>query len=222
MNPFRHVITKPWEKKGVIGGLRHRGAFDTPPARVGLVFFLFVATVLFFLFSVAYNVRMTLPDWQPLAAPGQLWLNTGLLVVSSALFQWARNIVRRDITQDVQPHAQAAQAQLAQAHPRNLMMAFVGAGLFAFLFIAGQLMVWDGLYGAGYSMASNPANSFFYLLTGVHGAHLLGGLWVWSKSLIRLLSGGEVKDVRLSIELCTLYWHFLLVVWLVMFALLAN
>ena len=55
-----------------------------------------------------------------------------------------------------------------------------------------------------------------------HALHLLGGLWVWSKSLIRLLSLAEPQDVRLSIELCTLYWHFLLIVWLVMFAILSN
>ena len=59
-------------------------------------------------------------------------------------------------------------------------------------------------------------------MTGLHAIHLLGGLWVWSKSSIRLLSGGEPKDIKLSIELCTLYWHFLLIVWLVLFALLSN
>ena len=102
------------------------------------------------------------------------------------------------------------------------MVALVGAGVFAALFIAGQLVVWNGLQSAGYFVASNPANSFFYLLTGLHALHLLGGLWVWSKSLIRLLSVGEPQDLRLSIELCTLYWHFLLIVWLVMFAILSN
>ncbi len=146
---------------------------------------------------------MELPDWTPLSDPAQLWLNTGLLVVSSILFQWARNLVTND--QD-----------------KHLMVALVGAGVFAALFIAGQLVVWNGLQSAGYFVASNPANSFFYLLTGLHALHLLGGLWVWSKSLIRLLSVGEPQDLRLSIELCTLYWHFLLIVWLVMFAILSN
>jgi cytochrome c oxidase subunit 3 len=71
-------------------------------------------------------------------------------------------------------------------------------------------------------MTANPANAFYYLMTGLHGLHLLGGLWVWSKSSIRLLSGGEPKDIKLSVELCTLYWHFLLLVWLVLFGILAN
>ena len=71
-------------------------------------------------------------------------------------------------------------------------------------------------------MSSNPANAFYYLMTGLHALHLLGGLWVWSKSSIKLLSGSEAKDIKLSVELCTVYWHFLLLVWLVLFALLSN
>ena len=60
--------------------------------KVALVFFLVVATVVFSLFTVGYFLRMELPDWTPLEDPAKLWLNTGLLVISSALFQWARNI----------------------------------------------------------------------------------------------------------------------------------
>jgi cytochrome c oxidase subunit 3 len=70
-------------------------------------------------------------------------------------------------------------------------------------------------------MASNPATAFFYLLTGVHGLHLLGGLFVWGKTIVRMAQGGvELIDLRLSVELCTVYWHYLLLVWLVLFTLL--
>jgi len=203
MNLFKSITEKPWETTGVIGGLEPEGAFDAAPERVALVIFLVIASVIFSMLTVSYYVRMELPDWTPLSDPAQLWLNTALLVVSSILFQWARNLVTK-------------------GQDKYLIAALVGAGVFAMLFIAGQLVVWNGLQSAGYFVASNPANSFFYLLTGLHALHLLGGLWVWSKSLIRLLSVGESQDLRLSIELCTLYWHFLLIVWLVMFAILSN
>ena len=72
-------------------------------------------------------------------------------------------------------------------------VAFFGAGAFAILFIVGQLITWDNLQNAGYFLTSNPANSFYYLMTGLHAIHLLGGLWVWSKSSIRLLSGENQK-----------------------------
>ena len=203
MSLFKNVTVKPWERKGVIGGLEPEGAFDSPNEKVALSIFLVVASVVFSLFTVGYILRMELPDWRPLSEPAQLWFNTALLVISSILFQWARNITKGD-------------------GEKNVRIAFYGAGVFAILFIVGQLITWNSLQSAGYFIVSNPANAFYYLMTGLHAIHLLGGLWVWSKSSITLLSGGEPKDIKLSIELCTLYWHFLLIVWLVLFALLSN
>ena len=67
----------------------------------------------------------------------------------------------------------------------------------------------------------NPANAFFYVLTGLHGLHLLGGLVVLGRTGARMSRPGASPDaVRLGIELCTVYWHYLLVVWLVLFGLL--
>tara|TARA_B110000858_G_scaffold89247_1_gene103134 strand:- start:54970 stop:55584 length:615 start_codon:yes stop_codon:yes gene_type:complete len=203
MSLFKQLSEKPWERKGVIGGLNPEGAFESPPERVALGFFLTIASVIFSMFGVSYVIRMSLPDWTPLAEPSQLWLNTALLVISSVLFQWARNTANA-------------------GKQKNLGVTFIGGGVFALLFIAGQMLIWENLQASGFYVASNPANSFYYLLTGLHIAHLLGGLWVWSKSSIRLLSGGKAEDLRLSIELCTLYWHFLLIVWLVIFAVLSN
>lgn len=203
MSLFKQLTEKPWERKGVIGGLNPEGAFESPPERVALGFFLTIASVIFSMFGVSYVIRMSLPDWTPLAEPAQLWVNTGLLIISSVLFQWARSTANA-------------------GKQKNLMTAFIGGGVFALLFIAGQMLIWGDLQDSGFYVASNPANSFYYLLTGLHIAHLLGGLWVWSKSSIRLMSGSKPEDVRLSIELCTLYWHFLLIVWLVIFAVLSN
>lgn len=183
--------------------MRPEVAFDTSSEKVALVWFLVIASVIFSMFTVSYVIRMSLPDWVPLSEPTKLWFNTGLLVVSSILFQWARTIA-------------------SAGEQRHIKTAFIAGGVFAILFIAGQLSAWQDLQASGYYLASNPANSFFYLMTGLHAVHLLGGLWVWSKSSIRLLSGAKSEDLCLSIELCTLYWHFLLIVWLLMFAVLSN
>jgi cytochrome c oxidase subunit 3 len=202
MSFVKSVADKPWERKGIIGGLNPAGAFDVAPEKVALLFFLLVASIVFALLTVSYFVRMGVPDWTPLSDPSQLWLNTALLVISSMLFQWARTSV-------------------SQGKQKNIIAAFVVGGIFAILFIAGQLMAWQTLQNSGFFLASNPANSFFYLLTGLHAVHLLGGLWVWSKSSIKLFTGSELKELSLSIELCTMYWHFLLIVWLIMFGLLS-
>lgn len=203
MSVVKHVTNKPWERKGIIGPLRPVGAFSVPAEKVALAFFLMVVAVIFSLFTVSYFIRMELPDWTPMAEPAQLWFNTGLLVVSSVLFQWSRNMLQRGET-------------------NNLKAGLLGGGIFALAFIGAQLMVWSNLQAQGVTVTSNPADSFFYLLTGLHGVHMLGGLWVWSKSSIKLLSGAEAGEIKLSVELCTVYWHALLLVWLVLFGIMAN
>jgi len=203
MSLVKQVTNKPWERKGIIGPLRPEGAFPVAQEKVALGFFLMVVGVIFSLFTVSYFIRMELPDWTPLAEPGQLWLNTGLLVISSILFQWTRNILKSGET-------------------RNLRTALLGGGLFAIAFVAGPLLVWSSLQAQGITVSSNPADSFFYVLTGLHGAHILGGLWVWSRTTIKLFSGAEPREIKLSVELCTVYWHALLLVWLIVFGIMAN
>jgi cytochrome c oxidase subunit III len=80
-------------------------------------------------------------------------------------------------------------------------------------------VAWRQLQAAGYYATSNPANAFFYVLTGLHGLHLLGGLFVWAGAASRMYQG-RAGTTRLSVELCTVYWHYLLLIWLVLFGLL--
>ena len=197
------INVQPWAEEGAIGQGHAGGPFSVPAAKVGLIVFLTVATSLFSLFISAYFTRMEYSDWSPLPEPGILWVNTGLLVLGSIFFQLARNAAIRSEVTSVK---------------KNL---FIG-GLFTFAFIAGQLWAWQGLYDAGYFLTSNIANAFFYVLTTIHALHILGGLWVWSKTTFKLQNNVEVHKIRMSVELCTIYWHFLLLVWLVLFALLLS
>ena len=90
------------------------------------------------------------------------------------------------------------------------------------MFIAGQLIAWQQLVGSGYFLAANPANAFFYVLTALHGVHLLGGLVAWGRTAQKVWRGSDMQAVRLSVELCAIYWHFLLILWLVLFYLLLS
>ena len=202
MGLFKQITDKPWERTGIIGGLRAEGTFSAPPEKVALVFFLVAASIVFSLFGVSYVIRMELPDWIPVSEPSQLWFNTALLVISSFLFQRAKTLISNG--------------------KKSVTSTFASGGVFAILFIAARMVTWQNLQAQGLFMTSNPANSFYYLLTGLHALHILGGLWVWSKSLLRLLSGAAQEELRLSIELCTVYWHFLLIVWIAVFAVLSN
>ena len=69
-------------------------------------------------------------------------------------------------------------------------------------------------------MAGDPANSFFYMLTAAHGVHLIGGLVAWGRTVAKIRRGESLDRVAISVELCTIYWHFLLLIWLAVFALM--
>jgi len=75
----------------------------------------------------------------------------------------------------------------------------------------------------GYILSGNPASSFFYLITGMHGLHIAGGLLALAVTTVRAWTPGwRTERLRLSVELCAMYWHFLLFVWLGLFVLLAG
>jgi cytochrome c oxidase subunit 3 len=100
--------------------------------------------------------------------------------------------------------------------------ALLAGGVLTFAFLAAQLLAWQQLGDAGYYLTTNPANGFFYLLTAVHGVHVLGGLVAWTRTTSKVMHGAAAASVRLSVELCAIYWHFLLIVWLVLFGLLLS
>ncbi len=201
---FRQTLNvKPWVEGRAIENADGDGALSLPSVKVGLGVFLAVATSLFALAISAYFMRKLGEDWSRLTVPKVLWLNTALLVLSSIAMERTR-----------------VAAQWGQID--GVRTGLVAGGAFSFLFLAGQLWAWQQLNVAGYFAAGNPANAFFYLLTALHGVHLLGGLWVWGRTTVKVWRGVEVGAVRLSVELCTVYWHYLLLVWLVLFALLLS
>jgi len=165
--------------------------------------FLAVVGSLFALFISAYSMRMSMVDWRALPVPKLLWFNTGVLVLSSLALQWAYLAARRN---DLE----------------GIVIGLFGGGVSAVIFLVGQLLAWQQLIVAGYFVASNPANSFFYLITAVHGLHLMGGLVALGRTTSKVWRGAKAAEVQLSVELCAIYWHFLLLVWLVLLGLLTG
>jgi cytochrome c oxidase subunit 3 len=206
----RQLTTRSWEGQGTYDGRDNADLMGIPPERLGLWIFLAVVTSFFALFIAAYGIRMSpqaqdgvlLRDWRPVAEPSILWVNTVLLLLGSLGMQVARRAIDR-------------------GQMRRASIGMLAGGAFAVAFLAGQLVAWRELQAAGYYAAANPANAFFYVLTGLHGLHLLGGLFVLGHTGARMSRPGVSADaVRLSIELCTVYWHYLFIVWLVLFGLL--
>jgi cytochrome c oxidase subunit III len=199
----QRLAAKPWLEQGVAVDLRGERGSSVPAAKIGLGVLLAVIGSLFTLLISAYSMRNSSVDWRELPLPTLLWFNTGVLVVSSGALQWALMAARRD---DID----------------GLIVGLVAGGVSAMTFLAGQLLVWQQLNVAGYFVASNPANSFFYLITAAHGLHLMGGLVALGRTIAKVWRGAPMMQVGLSVELCAIYWHFLLLVWLVLLGLLTG
>tara|TARA_B110000240_G_scaffold74076_1_gene84380 strand:+ start:375 stop:968 length:594 start_codon:yes stop_codon:yes gene_type:complete len=129
-----------------------------------------------------------------------------ILVLASVALELAKRSLRRS----------------DKALTRDLMLV---AGAASVAFLVGQLVFWNALGNMGYFASSNAANAFFYLLTGLHGVHLLGGLVAWVRAIYRLNHDNSEQasaKAGLGVELCATYWHFLLFVWLGLFVLLSS
>ena len=197
----QRLMAKPWLEEGPLDDFPGAGASALSAAKIGLGVFLAVVGSLFSLLITAFTMRMYMGEWNPLPPPKLLWFNTGALVLSSIALHFAQVAVNRR-------RADGVRAGL------------LAGGAFAFVFLAGQLLAWRQLTEAGYFLATNPAVAFFYLLTALHGLHLLGGLAALGRTSDKVRRGLAEDQVRLSVELCAIYWHFLLMLWLLLFGLL--
>ena len=194
--------TQPWVSAPADDAVSG-ASMDTNTKTVALTTFLAVATSVFALFISAYTIRMAEPDWRPVTEPVLLWANTAILILASIAYHWTRNAAVNGMQERLKP-------------------GLAISGALTVVFLLGQLVAWQQMSAAGYHLDSNIANAFFYLLTAVHGLHMLGGLWVWARSTMKVWTGADADSVRLSIELCTVYWHFLLLVWIVLFGMLLS
>lgn len=174
-------------------------------AGVGLWVFMGVATTLFSLFIAAYAMRMDSSDWSPIALPPQLWLSTALLIAGSVLLQRA-----------------AGAAHAVWLHRARMLL--LAGGACALAFLAVQLWAWQALHAAQITAIGNPAGSFFYLLTAMHGLHVAGGLIGWGITVrgMQRIEAAAIDPARAAwrITLCARYWHFLLAVWIALYAVL--
>lgn len=173
------------------------GYRQRPGAAQGTALWVFmgVVTALFSLFLVAYVMRLSANDATAITLPWQLWLSTTWLLAGSAALQRASGLSRR-----------------GRPAQRPLLI----GGACALGFIASQSWAWMALLGAQVSLTGNPAGSFFYLLSLLHGLHVAGGVVAWGLVLRALRHAPATAAWRIA--LCARYWHFLLLLWLGLFS----
>ena len=192
-------------------GSKRRDAFPDPDKRgnryrIGMWVALASIEMMFTSISSAYIVRSGgAKDWFPIALPRVLFVSTALILISSVTLEIARRSLKRSL--------HSAYAKYV------LLTALLGVG-----FLASQVIAWRQLAAQGIYLASHPHSSFFYLLTGAHAVHLLGGLlallFLGLRSRYRVAEPVAVAKRQATADAVTIYWHFMDGLWIYLFLLL--
>lgn len=161
-----------------------------------------VSILMFFmaLASAFLVLHHTSGVWVAVHLPRILWFNTAVLLGSSFTLERAR-------------------LRLSLGNVSGFRKLWVVTTVMGFLFVAGQLVAWRELVAQGVYIASNQASSFFYIFTGAHGVHLLGGVAALLFVLLRNFEKSQIS-ISLAAEITSYYWHFMDGLWIFLFALL--
>lgn len=151
------------------------------------IFAFFIALILVYIFRAHSQ-----DHWEPIALPPILWWSTALIVASSVPFEIGRRVFRR------------GRWRLAT----RLLSATLVMGC---AFIGCQVTAWRELVAQGAYLVGNPHSAFFYVFTGLHAAHLLGGMIGLFVVLLKRIKRRETVDI------VAYYWHFLGALWIALF-----
>jgi cytochrome c oxidase subunit 3 len=161
-----------------------------------------VSILMFFMaLASAFLVRKgASTDWVPVHIPVLMWVNTLILLTSSGTLEMARR-------------------RLAAADVEGFKKKWMFTTILGVLFLLGQIVAWKQLAAQGIYLATNPASSFFYIFTGAHALHLVGGVGALLYVARRNFDRAKVTRA-VAAEVVSYYWHFMDALWLFLLALL--
>ncbi|WP_240676111.1 cytochrome c oxidase subunit 3 [Botryobacter ruber] len=171
------------------------------PLKFALILIIVSIVMMFAAFTSAYIVRRAEGNWLEFELPNILFIDTVIILLSSVSMQWAYFAARNN--------------KLGVL--KTMLLLTFGLGV---AFLAGQFDGWAELVRNNVFFGgteSNPAGSFLYVLTGVHGFHLISGLIFILAVLIASFRYKVHSKNMLRIQLCTIYWHFLGALWLYLY-----
>jgi cytochrome c oxidase subunit III len=195
-------------------------------ARLGLVVGLTGIAMIFISFTSAYVIRQGLPtldprtntllhDWFPVPLPRLLLINTGVLLISSVTMELARRQTARKAA--LVQCVSVAGASVNAKEEISWLALTVVLGL---SFLIGQWMAWRELAASGFYLASSPSSSFVYLLTGMHGVHLFGGVVALLTAGVTSLLRRSADSQLIAVDVTGWYWHFMALLWVYILCLL--
>ena len=184
--------------------------------RIGMLVAFAPIAMVFVAFTSSYIVRQGLgEDWRAMELPQILWINTLILVASSFTLELARRGLARQAALAEVPSIPGVAPVQDSSAPWLPITLVLGLG-----FLAGQWMAWSQLARQGVFISSNPSNSFFYLLTGAHAIHLVGGVLALAYATATAVLSQAWERRRMVVDVTSWYWHFMAVLWIYIFALL--
>jgi cytochrome c oxidase subunit 3 len=173
--------------------------------RLGIKVLILALSMLFAASIVGYMViRLRAPAWPPPGVPrlpGTLWISTLIIVISSVTMQTAVRAAR-------------------EGRRLALRVAMLLTTLLGVAFLISQTLNWFALAAANLTARTNLYGFTFFMLTGLHAAHVFGGVIPLVVVSAGAWRGRYSAAFHPGVEYCALYWHFLAVVWVVLFALL--
>ena len=176
-------------------------SFPISKGQIGVWILLTAIIMLFAGLTSAYIVLRAVPTWQNIELPSLLWPNTLVLLLSSLAIDISRRAVRRN---DIQS-----------------MKRWLALGaLLGLAFLAGQLAAWRQLVNAGVYVPSTLQSGFFYILSGLHGIHLFGGVVALGFVMVKAVRHQLTAFNYEPLKLCALYWHVMDALWIYLFLLL--
>ena len=199
---FGTLLDKPWDKEQATIDNAHEGkTFDLSVQKSAVLIIFGIATVLFSLVFTSYLYTLSpSQDTNYLLRPNLLWINTLILFFVTYFFNKVTNDLEKKDTSKIK---------------RNLLI----IGGLTYLFLFGQIIFWFQLLKSGNYVSTNSYFANFYVFTALHGLHLLGGLLFWGKVSSKVLKLEQIKilEQEKNISALSIYWTFLLIVWLMFF-----
>lgn len=213
MQLFKSLQEKPWLPiaLGQQTDLPYFASNKESAASTALRFFLAVITVIFFLFTITFLQRTQSFDfqalsgepWLPFTNANVLWQNSSYLLLASISIILAKKFAK-------------------QQSLSAIIISLTATAFFTLLFVSGQVQVWQQLNQSGFYIYTNPANSYYFLLTGVHALHIIGGILVFIRCIWLFSFNLSYQQLASRLKLCALYWHYLFFIWLFLFFLLTS
>lgn len=153
-------------------------------------------------------------DWKPLSIPPILWINTAIILLSSVTIEIARRHLFSEI-HVMEEWFGFGRPTVKRAAPWLLATAVLGC-----MFLVGQWLAWSQLNAEGVFYASNPSSHFFYLITAMHGMHLLLGVLTLAGAVMTLFLAKRIEIRQIAVDCAAWYWHTMGVLWILLFGLL--